>query len=60
LQGRLGFGNGSKENIDEFLQVVIEIYAFKRTCIELIFATRHCVISMNEISVKGHYLDDTS
>jgi hypothetical protein len=32
----MGFGNGSKENIDEFLQVVIEKkYTLKRTLLSL-------------------------
>jgi NAD+ kinase len=36
INGKMGFGNRSKENIDEFLQVVIEKkYISKRTLLSL-------------------------
>jgi NAD+ kinase len=56
--GRLGFGNRSKENIDEFLQVVIEKnIRFLKNIIELILrpaneALQDINFAMNEISVS--------
>jgi NAD+ kinase len=63
--GRLGFGNRSKENIDEFLQVVIEKnIRFLKNIIELILrpaneALQDINFAMNEISVsRKDTLDD--
>jgi NAD+ kinase len=57
--GRLGFGNRSKENIDEFLQVVIEkkYTLSKRTLLSLSCgpaneALQDINFAMNEISVS--------
>jgi NAD+ kinase len=60
--GRLGFGNGSKENIDEFLQIVIEkkYTLSKENLLEAYLFSNEALqdinFAMNEISVAERTL----